>query len=448
MTITCEQCQTQFQLDDSRIPERGARVRCSRCKHAFFVKPASEAGDPVDHAVEQALAEDEEQRAGSTQELGPAAALRGEAEEESDWEFNDDSSDLDPDLTAARELVDDLLDSVDEAPSSEEADDGLLGAQSDVDVDVDVDLDVDTDVDEDIDSLLDSSGYDADLTEPEPAAFAAEEPAAAFAEPEPESAAPSATEEPAAPPPEQTAARATEEELGSPENWDFFSEEQDGSLSEETGFEQTPIGQVQLAPQPTFGRPPVDVDAEPSKTGQRLQHVAQAAGWLCVALLVIGGLHSGIVAERAGPPAIRTAQVAGGLEATGVEGRWFDNAAAGPIYVISGELLRVGSRPAVPGAWLAVRLFDENGVLLLEEAAAAGPVLPEARLREDDPRALRAAQAQGALAMAGAALMPGDTWAFQAILNHLPEAASRFDLAAIPVEAAPPVPEMPRTEVP
>ncbi|MBW1684922.1 MAG: zinc-ribbon domain-containing protein [Deltaproteobacteria bacterium] len=499
MIITCEQCQTQFQLDESRIPEHGARVRCSRCEHAFFVKSASEAGDPVGHAVEQALVEDQEQRSGSTQELDPTAAVQGEAEEESDWEFNDDRPDPEPDLTAAREVVDDLLGAVDEAPL-QEADDGLLGATSDLHEDLaedpaedlaedpaeglggdlaeglgeDVDEglggdlaeglgeDVDEglggdlaeglgeDVDDEIDSLLDSTGYSAELGEPEPAALAAEEPADALAElepqiasAEPEPSAPLVAEEPAAPLPAGTAAQPAGEELGSPENWDFFSDEPDGSLSEETGFEQTPIGQLELAPAPTLERPPVDVDAEPSQTRHRLQLVAHVAGWLSVALLVIGGLHGGIVAQRAGPLALRTTQAAAGLEATGIEGRWLDNAVAGPIYVISGELLRAGSRPAVSGAWLAVRLFDENGVLLVEKAAAVGPALPEARLREEDPRELRAAQAQGALAMAGVSLAPGDAWAVQAILSHLPVAASRFDLAAIPLEAAAPAPEVP-----
>jgi len=471
--ITCEECRTQFQLDDSRIPERGVRVRCSRCKNAFFVKPATEAGDLVENAVEQALSEDEEQRAGSTQELGPAAALRGEAEEESDWQFNDDSPDPEPELAAAREVVDDLLGPVGEA-SSEEGDDGLLST--------------DLDVEDDIDSLLDSSDYDAGLEALEPAEPVVEEPAEeelaaaepaeeylaaaepaeeylaaaepaeeylAAAEPaeeelavasaESELAAPLAVEELAAPPPARTEARAAENELGSPENWDFFSDEQEGLLSEEADFEQTSMGQTPLASQPTLERPPIDVDAEPSKKGHRLRQAAYAAGWLTVALLVLGGLHGGIVAQRAGSLAMPTAQAAAGFEATAVEGRWLDNAAAGPIYVISGEVLRAGSRPAVPGAWLAVRLFDENGVLLAEEAAAVGPALSEARLREEDPRELRAAQTQEALAMAAAPLVPGDAWAFQAILTQVPEAASRFDLAAVPVEAPPPAsePEVP-----
>jgi predicted Zn finger-like uncharacterized protein len=421
--ITCEQCETQFQLDDSRIPERGARVRCSRCKHAFFVKPATEeAGDPVEQAVKQALAEDEEQRAGSTQELHGASPLRAEAEEESDWKFNDGSPDpgLDaepepdpdpePDLAAAREAVDDLLGPVDEAPS-EQPDDELLSTDSDVPAEADLDLGVD----DDIDSLLDSSGQSDALEETQPDLPLEEEPP--LASEEPESAVALAAEEPEE--------RASEEELGSPENWDFFADEPEESLSGEADLERTPVGQMPLASQVTLERPPIDVDAEPPNRGQRLRQAAQAVGWLSVALLLVAGLHGGILAQRAGPVAMRSAQAAAGFEATAVEGRWLDNAAAGPIYVISGKLLG-------RGGWPAVRLLDENGVPLAEQAVVAGPPLPEARLREEDPRELRAEQAQKALAMAGAQMEPGDALRFQAILTHLPEAASRFDLAAIP----------------
>ena len=73
-----------------------------------------------------------------------------------------------------------------------------------------------------------------------------------------------------------------------------------------------------------------------------------------------------------GSVAVGTWQAAAGLEVTAVEGRWLDNAAAGPIYVISGELLRAGSRPAEPGAWLAVRLFDEDGLESILKAIQDG----------------------------------------------------------------------------
>jgi predicted Zn finger-like uncharacterized protein len=42
MIITCASCLTKFNLDDSRIPAKGAKVRCSRCRHVFYVAPRPE----------------------------------------------------------------------------------------------------------------------------------------------------------------------------------------------------------------------------------------------------------------------------------------------------------------------------------------------------------------------------------------------------------------------
>jgi predicted Zn finger-like uncharacterized protein len=38
MIIQCEKCQTKFRLDDSRVTDKGVKVRCTRCKHVFSVK--------------------------------------------------------------------------------------------------------------------------------------------------------------------------------------------------------------------------------------------------------------------------------------------------------------------------------------------------------------------------------------------------------------------------
>ena len=46
MIITCASCLTKFNLEESRIPLRGAKVRCSRCHHVFYVVPPPKA-DPV-----------------------------------------------------------------------------------------------------------------------------------------------------------------------------------------------------------------------------------------------------------------------------------------------------------------------------------------------------------------------------------------------------------------
>lgn len=41
MIITCPECLTKFALDENRIPEGGAKARCSRCQHVFEVlRPA------------------------------------------------------------------------------------------------------------------------------------------------------------------------------------------------------------------------------------------------------------------------------------------------------------------------------------------------------------------------------------------------------------------------
>ena len=40
MIVTCASCLTKFRLDDSKISTKGAKVRCSRCQHTFFVMPS------------------------------------------------------------------------------------------------------------------------------------------------------------------------------------------------------------------------------------------------------------------------------------------------------------------------------------------------------------------------------------------------------------------------
>src|SRR6185295_14758795 len=51
VVVTCERCETEFQLDDARVPSGGARVRCSRCKHAFFVMPPAAAPEEAVHQI-------------------------------------------------------------------------------------------------------------------------------------------------------------------------------------------------------------------------------------------------------------------------------------------------------------------------------------------------------------------------------------------------------------
>jgi len=62
MIVVCEGCARRFQLDESRIPKTGARVRCKHCHHRFRVSPpgdtSTEAEDPSATASRPISAED------------------------------------------------------------------------------------------------------------------------------------------------------------------------------------------------------------------------------------------------------------------------------------------------------------------------------------------------------------------------------------------------------
>jgi len=47
MIITCASCLTKFNLDDARIQAKGVKVRCSRCKHVFYVVPPPETREEI-----------------------------------------------------------------------------------------------------------------------------------------------------------------------------------------------------------------------------------------------------------------------------------------------------------------------------------------------------------------------------------------------------------------
>lgn len=52
MIITCSSCLIKFSLDDSKIPAKGIKVRCSRCQHVFHVIPLPETPGTKEEVVE------------------------------------------------------------------------------------------------------------------------------------------------------------------------------------------------------------------------------------------------------------------------------------------------------------------------------------------------------------------------------------------------------------
>ncbi|MDD2851554.1 MAG: DUF3426 domain-containing protein [Desulfuromonadaceae bacterium] len=48
MIIRCDKCQTRFRLEDSRVPDKGVKVRCTKCKNVFRVykeSPVTKSGE-------------------------------------------------------------------------------------------------------------------------------------------------------------------------------------------------------------------------------------------------------------------------------------------------------------------------------------------------------------------------------------------------------------------
>lgn len=79
MIIICPQCLTKFNLDDSRVPDGGAKVRCSKCQHIFQMrqKPPGQPAPSVEISPKEFRAELEErpQRKGHAGSRFPALTL-------------------------------------------------------------------------------------------------------------------------------------------------------------------------------------------------------------------------------------------------------------------------------------------------------------------------------------------------------------------------------------
>ena len=53
MIVTCENCNTDFELDDDLVSESGSEVKCSKCDHAFTVYRPASVEDPGGGSEEQ-----------------------------------------------------------------------------------------------------------------------------------------------------------------------------------------------------------------------------------------------------------------------------------------------------------------------------------------------------------------------------------------------------------
>jgi predicted Zn finger-like uncharacterized protein len=421
--IVCEKCGTRFQLDDGRVPVEGAKVRCSRCKHAFFVQPADVEG-ASDHEAAESLAcataagataehsqvlgdEPHEEHTGAigdepgderTQMLDWQAAdasahepfATGPNEEESDWQFNEDPPRAEPEPDPVLLGTEPPL-----PPPAEDADPMSEFLETDAQSKPELDTT----------SLADlGSPEDWDLlgdAEPQEPAAASREVDAASQEVDP----------------------ASRE----------FEAAGEKSVAEEEPAVAAAAEPAEIA-QPTPSAPPVAAGRELAAEPVPLQgrgasmplRILAAGAWFAVAALLFLTARAGLVPPAPAPSPAGAAGDVAGLLADGVRGHVVENAVGGPLFVVSGRLRNPAAEPHPPGALLRVRLLDADGEPLSGALAIVAPAPPEEHLRLAAPEWLAADQREAGSVLARMPLAPGESVRFVAFFTELPSEARGF----------------------
>lgn len=423
MIITCEKCETRFKLDDARISADAVKVRCSRCKHAFRVArpqpPGASDADVADALAREAVVPEpvaDEQ----TQVLGPsdehedhtqvldhdAVDLMGSArsadepDEESDWEFNEDPAEAaaEPALAADSQVEAPIemvaspppVKSVHAAPDADPMSEFLAsepGAGADAGDGSLADL---------------GSPDDWDLLGPDVGPAATSEAAASLdAESEPEAEVADA-----------------DEATGSPLETETETEtEAEAEIASSTPHDTLPeAGVAELR---------LDV-GPPSLAARATQTVAWAA---------VAGLLLVVAWASLRPPAPQSMSLTvadlGVLQATDVRAGVIENAVAGPLLVVSGQVRNPQAGPRLPEGALRVRLVDGSGAALAGAEAWLAPAPEAVSLREQAPQDLLGAQALGADALARTPLAPGESMPVAAVFTSIPAEARGFRLEVV-----------------
>src|SRR6266567_7694500 len=82
MIVQCDQCSAKFRLDDSKVKEGGAKVRCSKCKHIFLVQREAPAEEADFDSLLSGLAPPASESAGESDKEGFSASGQHSADSE------------------------------------------------------------------------------------------------------------------------------------------------------------------------------------------------------------------------------------------------------------------------------------------------------------------------------------------------------------------------------
>jgi len=391
--VTCERCETQFQLDEARVPDQGARVRCSRCKHAFVVyRTAAGVEEEIHRAASEATRIGETPE--PTRDLSDPGELSG-----ADWQFNvDDDPDDDPFAVASA-----VEEPTEPAPRrAEDPEPDLVSDEAALASD----------------ELSLEAGSDFGVVGPEDSlSLAGEDDAAVTAASSAAAQTDSLFGDSFEAAPVDEPADAAGDPLGRPGDWDLLDDPKRPSSPPAPPALERRIAAVSVSDAPSEARAEAPASRRRASIRGALPGRGGAAvGWLATVGLLALGLARGLapVAEAAARP------IAAGIAVEELSGRWVDNARLGRIYVVSGALRAGEGAESVP---LVLVLRDATGRALDPTLPLSEPASAQT-LREGGADALRRRPS-----WLRRPLRSGETRRFETVVWPLPAEAARFEVA-------------------
>jgi predicted Zn finger-like uncharacterized protein len=449
LIVTCEECSTSFQLDEARIPESGAQVRCSRCKHAFFLPSPSASQSQATHSIAEEAAHDPMSNvppvASDASDLASTVgAVAPDLDpEEEDWQFSEEiRSEGDEDLEPESDfgVSQDFGSGLDADELLGEGGDGTEGAldpvaPTDSGAEIDsVDLDSSSGSGLELESssgpeepVRDESDFGSvddfsSLMEDDDVA-----PVDLAAEIESELE----TAESASPTVLGDVESAKTDDLGDPESWDLVGNHDFTASKSSAGplgnpFQDDAFGSGFSFEDDTGESPYEEESGSESPLWQGLVQVGNGIGWVITIASVVVVLGLGLRTEWTRLSQSPQTVSVGAMTADTTQASWVETSRSGSILIVAGELRNTGNVPLWPGT-VQLALLDADGGRLTSPPMQAGERLAESILREASPDELIASASAAALSLRDRPLAPGETRAFEAIAlgDLLPERARR-----------------------
>lgn len=476
--VTCEECTTSFQLEEERIPPGGARVRCSRCKHAFFLPRPCEP-DPL-HAIAEEAAADatagtpEPSRdlnehtwdglggepvqigGGQPSPTNPTDSMTdpvppAQIDDEEDWQFSEEirvegDDDLEEDFAPESDGELDFGGSADFSEGFDESALALDASESLVEVAAPEEPPIASAA---LGDTRAGSGLDLDVPpalpdaapERDESSFGSVDDFSSLMEDEVP-----ASNEAVSNLASQIASKldaedgyaglyassGQSEDLGDPESWDLVGND-DGALRIPAGTPasaalQASVEEDEFFGPEAFGDTPEEADLRTTSVAMGvIGKAARAIGWLVTAAAAAAVTVIAFQAEWARFSPSPQAVSAGPITAETLGSGWVETTRAGTLLRFEGAVRNTATTPVfAPGVTLT--LLDSAGErLAAAPVLRAGVPLAESSIRESAPTVLAERVAAASRRFARTPIAPGGSLRFEALVPaaDLPERASR-----------------------